>query len=209
MRVINHKLMQTDGSPVRYEPSPNVSKNRTIVPRFLIIHYTAGSSLQSTINWFLNPDAKASSHLLIGRTGETVQMASFNRRAWHAGLSSWGEINDLNSHSIGIELDNAGEMIQLSDGTWRSSFGRKYPDDEVFMGPHQHDDLNAPESGWHDYTEVQLQACFDAAAALHAKYNFDAVLGHDDISPGRKRDPGPAFAMEAFRARLFGRRTEG
>lgn len=208
MRVLSHRLLDNLGNPVTYEATPNVSARRTITPRFLVIHYTAGGSFDSTVAWFKNRDANASAHLVIGRDGEITQMAAFNRRAWHAGVSSWNDLNDLNSHSIGIELDNSGELTRQDDGAWKSWFQRTYPSDQVLTARHRHDEADAEPSGWHAFTEAQLDVCLNVALALHAKYNFEGILGHDDIAPGRKRDPGPAFPMAAFRARILGRGAE-
>ncbi|XBQ15031.1 MAG: N-acetylmuramoyl-L-alanine amidase [Oceanicaulis sp.] len=203
MRVVSHRLLDENGKPVSYEESPN--RSGVITPRFLVIHYTAGRSLQSTVNWFQNKQAKASAHLVIGRKGEIVQMVPFNRKAWHAGRSSWGEATGLNNCSIGIELDNAGELSKTEGGEWRAWFGETYKDKEVLVAPHRLDPPGSGPSGWHVFTPEQLDALHAAAAALHEKYGFEAVLGHDDIAPNRKRDPGPAFPMSALRGRLYGR----
>lgn len=170
-------------------------------PRYLIMHYTAGSSAKSSIDFFLKKETEASAHLVIGRDGSITQMVPFDRVAWHAGKSRWHEIVGLNQHSIGIELDNAGPM-QGAPGKWRSSFGRLYPDEEIITAVHKFENV---ERGWHLYTEVQLAAALEAAHSIVAHYKLVDVLGHDDIAPERKQDPGPAFPMESFRAKLLGR----
>ncbi|MFP4518964.1 MAG: N-acetylmuramoyl-L-alanine amidase [Oceanicaulis sp.] len=206
MRVLSHRLLQDTGKPVTYEESPN--KSGVITPRFLVIHYTAGRSLDSSVAWFKQKQAKASAHLVIGRNGDLVQMVPFNRKAWHAGRSSWNGVDGLNTHSVGIELDNAGELSRTEGGAWRAWFGETYKDKDVLTAPHRHDGPGAGASGWHVFTREQLDTLMEAAAALHDKYGFEAVLGHDDIAPRRKRDPGPAFPMGALRARLFGREED-
>jgi len=206
MRVVNHRLIRDKDKPVPFEATPNQSG--VITPRFLVIHYTAGRSLQSTVGWFKQKQAKASAHLVIGRNGDLVQMVAFNRKAWHAGQSSWNGMDGLNSHSVGIELDNAGELSRTEGGDWRAWFGETYKDKDVLTARHAHDGPGAAASGWHVFTREQLDVLTEAAAALHDKYGFQAVLGHDDIAPRRKRDPGPAFPMDALRARLFGRAAD-
>jgi N-acetylmuramoyl-L-alanine amidase len=206
MRVLSHRLLQDNGRPVRFMETPN--KSGVITPKYLVIHYTAGRSLDSTVAWFQNKQAKASAHLVIGRGGEIVQMAAFNRKTWHAGRSSWDGVDGLNAHSIGIELDNAGQLSRNEAGEWRAWFGETYKDKDVLTAPHKFDPPGTAMSGWHAFTSQQLDAVMDVAAALHDKYAFDAVLGHDDIAPSRKRDPGPAFPMEALRARMYGRAEE-
>jgi N-acetylmuramoyl-L-alanine amidase len=140
--------------------------------------------------------------VVIGRDGRIVQMVPFDRVAWHVGASSWEGRVGLNRFSIGIELDNAGRLARHGS-KWRSWFGEAYDDDDVLVATHKHD---SEPAGWHTYTPVQLATTLEVAALLVAKYGLRDVVGHDDISPGRKWDPGPAFPMASFRARLFGRR---
>ena len=77
-------------------------------PNYVIIHHTAQDSLQQTLRTFTVPHAQVSSHYVIGRDGEVYQMLSDYVRGWHAGAGKWGSITDLNSVSLGIELDNNG-----------------------------------------------------------------------------------------------------
>lgn len=73
--------------------------------KYLIIHSTGGSKT-STIEWFKNPEAKASSHYLIDKAGNLFIFAKDNDITWHAGVSQWGNEVGLNARSIGIELEN-------------------------------------------------------------------------------------------------------
>lgn len=77
-------------------------------PQFVMIHHTSQSSLAQTIRTFQLPHTKVSSHYVIGRDGRVVQMLNDYMRGWHAGRGKWGNITDMNSVSIGIELDNNG-----------------------------------------------------------------------------------------------------
>ncbi|WP_439490475.1 N-acetylmuramoyl-L-alanine amidase [Algoriphagus sp.] len=77
-------------------------------PNYVIIHHTAQDSLAQTIQTFILPRTQVSSHYVIGREGEIVQMLNDYLRSWHAGKGRWGNDTDLNSASIGIELDNNG-----------------------------------------------------------------------------------------------------
>lgn len=77
-------------------------------PNYVMIHHTAQDSIQQTIKTFHSERAQVSSHYVIGRDGEIVQMVNDLFRAHHAGLGKWGNDTDLNSSSIGIELDNNG-----------------------------------------------------------------------------------------------------
>ncbi|MDD2673393.1 MAG: N-acetylmuramoyl-L-alanine amidase [Flavobacterium sp.] len=80
-------------------------------PNFIIIHHTAQDSLQQTIKTFTKIEAQVSSHYVISDDGKVVQMLNDYLRAWHAGNGSWGKNTDINSTSIGIELDNNGTEV--------------------------------------------------------------------------------------------------
>jgi N-acetylmuramoyl-L-alanine amidase len=77
-------------------------------PNFIIIHHTAQDSLQQTVKTFTKTETQVSSHYVISDNGKVVQMLNDYLRAWHAGTGSWGKNTDINSSSIGIELDNNG-----------------------------------------------------------------------------------------------------
>lgn len=78
-------------------------------PHYVIIHHTAQESVEQTIRTFTLPHTKVSSHYVIGRDGKVYQMLNDYLRGWHAGASKWGSLTDLNSVSLGIELDNNGK----------------------------------------------------------------------------------------------------
>jgi len=77
-------------------------------PNYVMIHHTAQHSVEQTIRTFHNAKVGVSSHYVIGRDGKVVQMVNDYYRAHHAGAGKWGNDTDLNSSSIGIELDNNG-----------------------------------------------------------------------------------------------------
>ena len=86
-------------------PSPNHNARR---PNFVIIHDTSNDSVAPALRTLTDPARQVSAHYLIGRDGTLYQLVDEERRAWHAGASWWGGNTDLNSASIGIELDNTG-----------------------------------------------------------------------------------------------------
>ncbi len=109
---------------------------------------------------------RVSAHLLIRRDGELVQFVPFNRRAWHAGVSSFCGRERCNDFSIGIELEG-------TDST--------------------------------PYTAAQYAQLVAVTRALQQAYPAivaDHIVGHCDIAPGRKTDPGPAFDWAAYRDAL-------
>src|SRR5690606_21649823 len=77
-------------------------------PNFVIIHHTSQHSVAQTIRTFQLEHSQVSAHYVIGKDGRIIQMLNDYERAWHAGYSKWGPVTDLNSVSIGIELDNNG-----------------------------------------------------------------------------------------------------
>jgi len=193
----NHRLL-LDGKPVAFRQTPNVGGEMP-VRRFLVQHFTAGASASSAIDWLCDPESKASAHLVIARDGTVTQLAPFNRVTWHAGRSEWTHFGrkfvGLNACSIGIEFDNAGRLHANPGGGWKTSWGKLVPSHEVHLARHKH---GGPACGWHRYTDGQLTVGLLVSRALVERYNLDAVLGHEDIAPRRKDDPGPAFPMERF-----------
>lgn len=204
MKIVDHQLCQDDGTPYPYQPSPNVGGQLSEL-YYLVMHYTAGPSAEQAVNWLTNPAARASAHLVIGRDGGITQLVKFDTVAWHAGRSSWNGLSGLNKYSIGIELDNAGPVTR-SGNQWKAWFsGGVYEDNEVIEAIHKN---RSTMQGWQLYTPDQLYAALEVSAVLTQHYQLRDILGHDDIAPRRKTDPGPAFPMDAFRSRLFGRDDE-
>jgi N-acetylmuramoyl-L-alanine amidase len=204
MYVKNHLLYFENDAPVRYEHTDNSWANNK--PLYLIIHYTADTNINGTINHFKTrySSGNASAHIIIDRDGTVVQMVKFNRKAWHAGVSEWGKIRSLNHFSIGIELVNAGKLEKTQSGNWHNWSGRRVKPEEVIVQAHKNDKYQI-SYGWQLYQMEQIQSLIEVSKALHDTYSFLDVLGHDDISPGRKIDPGPAFNMISFSSMVMGR----
>lgn len=199
MQLDNHWLQ---GETVSHRKTPNIGG--ALLPRYLVYHFTAGRSLQSSVDHLCNPQAKASAHLVLGRDGSIVQLAPFNVVTWHAGISAWQGVKGLNQSSIGIEMDNAGQLKQIGDhfSAW---FGGNYPPDQALLAAHKNGGGVAP---WHIYTDIQIQRALELAELLVPFYRLQDVLGHDDIAPGRKTDPGPAFPLASIRSCVLGREAD-
>lgn len=196
--VLAHRLHR-DGHPVAFRQSPH--GGAPLRPHFLLIHYTAGLSAGSAIAWFLDPRSKASAHLVVARDGAVTQLMGFDRVCWHAGTSQWRGLVGLNSRSIGIEIVNAGRLVRAGGG-WKSWAGEAIPNDQVLVARHP---AEREAAGWHAYSAAQVGAVTAIGAALHRAYGLRDVLGHEDVSPGRKIDPGPAFPKATVAARILGR----
>ena len=97
-------------------------------------------------------------------------------------------------------MDNAGRMVR-NGKVWRAAFKKDYPDSEVMAATHKFD---TKPYGWHTFTPEQIQAVIDVCSLLVKTYGIREIVGHDDIAPKRKWDPGPAFPMEYVRSMVFG-----
>lgn len=201
LRIEKHRLV---GDQVTHRDTPN--RGGPLAPRYLVFHYTAGSSAASAVNSLCTrkPSGNASAHIVLGRDGAIVQLAPFDVVTWHAGLSQWNGLIGLNNWSIGIEMDNAGPMNRVGS-KYVAWFGRAYPDSEVMLAEHKHGGGVRP---WHAYTEAQIARALELAEVLVAHYGLEDVIGHEDIAPARKQDPGPAFPLSAVRSRALGREAD-
>lgn len=140
---------------------------------FLILHYTA-AGFQSSLNVLVGKDIQASSHYLVPDPTEksypekeffVFQLVEEQDTAWHAGRSAWQNTNRLNPYSIGIEIVN---LASYADGK--------------FTFP--------------AYNNEQINAVIELCRDILKRYpdiHPTHVLGHSDISPGRKSDPDPMF----------------
>ncbi|MFN0300949.1 MAG: N-acetylmuramoyl-L-alanine amidase [Burkholderiales bacterium] len=196
--VAAHRLQ---GATVTH--ASTVNHDGIIKPKFLVFHFTA-ITFAATVARFKDPTQgnRVSAHLLVGRDGRIVQFLDFNLRAWHAGQSTWNGITDINSHSIGIELENAGS-VRMEDGRGIGEEGVIVPAEQVIEASHKH--AKWTMTHWHQYSSAQLDACHDIAIILANTYAIEDIVGHDDIAPDRKQDPGPAFPLESVRSKALGR----
>lgn len=97
-------------------PSPNFEPRRGKTRAdMLILHYTGMMRADRAIEWLAAPQSKVSSHYVIDEVGRITQMVPESERAWHAGVGSWFEETDINSASIGIEIQNPGQDLGYPD----------------------------------------------------------------------------------------------
>ena len=158
MNINNHRL-----EGVSFKPSPNFKgKFSAALPDTIIIHYTAGSSAESSVTTLCNPNTKASAHLVVGRDGAITQLIPFDTIAWHAGKSSYKGRSGFNRYSIGIEIDNAGRLTK-SGNKYAAWFGRLYEEDSVIQAVHRNE---TSQSYWHRYPETQIEVVRDLCSFL-------------------------------------------
>ncbi|GHA52674.1 N-acetylmuramoyl-L-alanine amidase [Amylibacter ulvae] len=129
-------------------------------PDMVVLHYTAMETADAAIERLCDPSVEVSAHYVIAEDGVITQLVDESMRAWHAGAGRWGNVVDVNSHSIGIEIANKG-----------------------------------PESDAPDFPDTQMIALQGLLAGIRDRNNIPAarVIGHSDMAPGRKFDPGPNF----------------
>lgn len=97
-------------------PSPNVNERRGgLTPEILVLHYTGLETVERSIKVLADPICQVSCHYVIDDRGTVTQMVPEALRAWHAGVSHWKGQTDLNSWSIGIEIQNPGHELGYPD----------------------------------------------------------------------------------------------
>lgn len=186
MRITNHLVEGLRKESFR-------QRDTLVDPKFIVIHYTAGGDLDSSIAHLKRMGYGY--HILIDRDGSLVQGASFDRGVNHAGCSNYAGFEQFNDNSIGICLANYG-YLDLEDQANGHFFRSDLPDVELFeedvvMSRHY---SGGGVMAWERYTQAQYDSLFKVCKLLHASYpSIMGVLGHDEVAVGRKLDPGPAF----------------
>ncbi|MGM0498211.1 MAG: N-acetylmuramoyl-L-alanine amidase [Bacteroidota bacterium] len=195
-----------EGQDIEYIDCPkNSQKFSREMPDTIVLHYTAGRNGKSAANYLAKDNVKASAHLVIDRDGTIFQLVPFDTIAWHAGRSSWKGRSGLNKYSIGIEIDNAG-VLSKSGNKYVAWFGKKYDAEDVIEATHRNE---SQPKYWHLYTEKQIEVVEELCELLLNKYTgIQNILGHEEIAPGRKQDPGPAFPLDQLRKHLLNDRDE-
>lgn len=102
--------------PCAVAPAVNAEPRRDgLTPRLLILHYTGMSSAAKAVQWLSCARSGVSCHYVIDEAGAITQLVPEASRAWHAGVSSWSGVSDINSASIGIEIQNPGHEDGYQD----------------------------------------------------------------------------------------------
>ncbi len=195
----DHWLAPVSGSETLFVRMPLPGGSIMETRRALVIHFTSGSSGLSSVEFWKTPAAAgACAHVVIERDGGVIQCRPFDRTCGHAGKSHWRDpkhgdklYSGLNAYSIGIELANSGD----SPTAW----ARRQPGFRTIIARHKN---GGSSKEWEAFYDPQIAACRAVAAAVVTRYNLDDIVGHDDIAPDRKNDPGPAFPMKDFREAL-------
>jgi N-acetylmuramoyl-L-alanine amidase len=148
----------------RFERSPNFDTRRVAL---VVLHHTGTSVPGEALRTLTRASAQVSAHYLVDRSGVIVQLVDERARAWHAGESRWGTVDDVNSASIGVEVENDGRQ---------------------------------------PYPSAQVAALLRLLADLRERHHLGpaAFIGHADVAPARKADPGALFPWRTLAANGFG-----
>jgi len=180
---------------VRRDPLP--SRGAMPVRRFLVQHFTGGWADAVQVM----RGRGVSAHFVVQRDGTVIQCVPCNQIAYHAGRSRWTDpktgrvFHNLNSCSIGIEIANCGDIDREKfPGTMGPPLaGTPIP---RVRAAHKN---GGPVRAWEAYAPAQIAAVKELSRALVDRYKLDDIVGHDDIAPDRKSDPGPAFPLADIR----------
>lgn len=198
MRVKSHKVEGLEFKKAYYTGG-------IITPEIVVLHDTAGrlSKLNSADYLASENVAKASVHFVIETDGTITQLVPTNKRANHAGRSSFHGRDGCNGFSIGIELVNPGRMTK-DGGQGVAWYGQKF--DFSLYGLVEMTTETHGHGVWMPYAEEQITALLSLLEALFRDIKtLSDITTHWYISPGRKVDTNPLFPLEHVRARILGR----
>src|SRR5437016_3497785 len=174
MRLILPLVMIIASLATGCASGPSIDTSHTAVNQdsrvqFLVIHFT-NETWESSLSTLTAGKAQVSSHYLVRDDPPVAyRLVDEGQRAWHAGVSSWRRVTALNSASIGIEIVNAGD---------RSPAGTPIGD-----------------LAFAEYPKAQIDVVVALVKDIVKRHNIrpENVVGHSDIAPQRKVDPGPKF----------------
>ena len=146
-----------------YSPNFSTPKRQKKNIKYIIIHYTGMKNELLALKRLTDLKSKVSAHYFIKKNGKIINLVPDLYEAWHAGKSSWKNIESLNRYSIGIEIQNSGH-----------------------------------ENFYEKFSNKQMNSVKKLLRFLKKRYrvNFKNILGHSDIAPNRKKDPGEKFSWK-------------
>ena len=152
---------------IKFIKSENFNERKKDI-NTVVIHYTDTMNITDAINILCDKKKEVSAHYAIDITGDIYNLVSEDKRAWHAGISNLYDETDVNSISIGIELQNKGKRF-----------------------------------GYHKYPDEQINSLIELLKDINTRHAIKYYVGHDDIAPDRKIDPGSLFPWEVLKEHKF------
>ncbi|HEV3270048.1 MAG TPA: N-acetylmuramoyl-L-alanine amidase [Candidatus Rhabdochlamydia sp.] len=178
--------------------SPNFTGRRNGgSPKILVMHYTACPT-DEALHTLTSKTSQVSAHYLIPPEGDKVyRLVPENMRAWHSGVAEWRGESDVNSHSIGLENVNWGYTYgsvpnepsnALLKNIWSKNIHAKRSLGERGLLPFL-------QKTWHSFPQEQMNTLALLSKEIIDKWSIDPenVVGHADVAPDRKVDPGALF----------------
>ncbi len=152
-------------------PSPNHDDRGDAAVDMLVLHYTGMPTAEAALQRLCDPAAKVSAHYCVDEDGTVYALVPEACRAWHAGVSFWAGVTDINACSIGIEIVNPGH-----------------------------------EFGYRPFPDAQIEALIGLCQDILSRHPIPParVLGHSDVAPARKEDPGELFPWQRLAKEAVG-----
>jgi N-acetylmuramoyl-L-alanine amidase len=149
--------------PIISAPSPNHDSRGDAEIDLLVLHYTGMQTGAEALARLRDEEAKVSAHYLVEEDGRIFSLVDEERRAWHAGISHWAGVDNVNDNSIGIEVVNPGH-----------------------------------EWGYRAFPQAQVDALLYLVEKICVGHKIPSsrVVGHSDVAPMRKEDPGELFPWD-------------
>jgi len=171
-------------------------------PQGAVVHFTAGHWGAGAMEGGVT---SGYAYLLIDENGKVYQANSLDRWGYHAGASSWpGLGSGVSEHLVGIEISAAGNVVKVGD-KYQTWFKTLLPEEQIRKVANKD---NVKEGYYQKYTDAQEKELIDLLLWLKRNnpdvFSFDLVVGHDEVAPTRKTDPGGALSctMPEFRMKL-------
>jgi len=210
MKIENKEFLKSERGDPKVIDKRSTDKtsgrfSRSTLPDTIIIHYTGSTTAESAIRTLTDPRVKASAHVVVDLDGTVTQLIPFSHIGWHAGVSSYGDRNGINKYSLGIEIVNPGYLTKTADGAFYTAYNQKVDASKAELKKHRNE---SSERYWHTYTTEQIVTVEEICRAMKEVFPISYLLGHEEISPKRKVDPGPCFPLEKLRSKILDLRSQ-